>query len=102
MIYVLIAAFSFWFAGVSGVPQGASRWLLKNNIWFNTYEDENHSARYEIRLKPFDCEKCLAFWIGLIYELTNKVHPLEAVLYAGLTSLLAVVIRGLYNRYITT
>lgn len=48
--------------------------------------------------KPFSCEKCLGFWVGLIY-FSIKMQPIETIIiFAAFTSLSAVTLRGLINR----
>lgn len=42
-------------------------------------------------MKPFSCELCMAFWIGLFY-----FHSVEGVFFAFTSSVIAVLI----NRYI--
>ena len=49
MIYIPFIA--FWFACVTGVPQKFRNAFKKD------------------RLRPFDCTKCMAFWLALIHEL---------------------------------
>ena len=51
MIY-LIPFIAFWFTSITGIPQ---RFTLLNHKPFNR--------------KPFNCPKCGAFWLALIYQL---------------------------------
>ena len=54
MPYATIILFTCWFVMFSGVP--------KMILWFvNKYIHNGN------RIRPFDCEKCLAFWISIIY-----------------------------------
>lgn len=51
MIEFLIPFIAFWFANITGIPQRIKKaWKVD-------------------KLRPFDCAKCLSFWISLWYQL---------------------------------
>jgi hypothetical protein len=80
--FILIAAFSFWFAELSTVPQQIV-------IFFEIK-----------RIRPFDCTKCLSFWVALFYGLLYyEVHLV--ILYAGLTSLFAIIFSRIYYKLLS-
>lgn len=93
MIYFLIAAFAYWFAALSGVPQYVS------GVLFNFGVKKKYAGDFmPIRLKPFDCEKCLAFWLAIWYGSFHQQHLWELGLYSGITSLMAIIVSRLYNK----
>jgi hypothetical protein len=80
--FILIAAFSFWFAELSTVPQTLV-------IFFDIK-----------RLRPFDCTKCLSFWSAIGYGLVYyEVHLV--ILYAGLTSLIGIILSRIYYKLLS-
>jgi hypothetical protein len=80
--FILIAAFSFWFAELSTVPQQIV-------IFFEIK-----------RLRPFDCTKCLSFWSAIGYGLVYyEVHLV--ILYAGLTSLAGIILSRIYYKLLS-
>lgn len=44
------------------------------------------------RIKPFDCEFCLAFWIGIISAIYFEKSMVEIIYIGSMASLLALVI----------
>ena len=72
MIIYLLPFIAFWFARVSGIPQG-----FRNVFKLN-------------RFKPFDCSKCMGFWLGLIYQFTDW-QGIDSLLVACFISLVAYV-----------
>lgn len=85
---LLLGAFSYWFAALSGVPD-----YIKGVLFRFGVKKRIGTGHIAIRLKPFDCEKCLAFWLGVINFWGNDFW-----IYAGCTSLLAIVIGLLINK----
>jgi hypothetical protein len=80
--FILIAAFSFWFAELSTIPQTLV-------IFFDIK-----------RLRPFDCTKCLSFWSAIGYGLVYyDVHLV--ILYAGLTSLAGIILSRIYYKLLS-
>ena len=80
--FILIAAFSFWFAELSTIPQQIV-------IFFDIK-----------RLRPFDCTKCLSFWSAIGYGLVYyEVHLV--ILYAGLTSLIGIILSRIYYKLLS-
>jgi hypothetical protein len=80
--FILIAAFSFWFAELSTIPQQIV-------IFFEIK-----------RLRPFDCTKCLSFWSAIGYGLVYyEVHLV--ILYAGLTSLTGIILSRIYYKLLS-
>lgn len=93
MTYVLIAAFSFWFVELTRLPFKLMSWLCDKG-WVKKYYMGQPIPR---RITPFDCTLCLAFWLALAYALaTNPAN----LIYAPLTSMLAVTISLFTNRYL--
>lgn len=89
MQVLIIAAFSYWFAVFSGIPQYISKVLFKFGV-----KKQIGTGYMPIRLYPFDCEKCLAFWLAII----NFWGQSEWWLMAGCASLVAIVIGFIVNR----
>jgi len=46
---------------------------------------------YKLKVKPFTCELCLAFWLSVLY-----FHSLEGVLFSFASGMIAAMI----NRYV--
>jgi len=46
---------------------------------------------YRLKVKPFTCELCLAFWLSVLY-----FHSLEGVLFSFASGMIAAMI----NRYV--
>jgi hypothetical protein len=67
----LIIPFVIWFVGYSKIPQVLHK--IKNLVW-NTD-----------RFRPFDCEKCLAFWMAIAYYHNESLWNI--VLLSGSISL---------------
>jgi hypothetical protein len=67
----LIILFTIWFVGYSGIPFTLHK---LRNLLFETN-----------RFRPFDCEKCLAFWLAIAYYHSEK--PFDLILIAGSISL---------------
>lgn len=53
---------------------------------------------YEHRLKPLDCEACLAFWLGIIFSIFFHKNPLFVPCIGATSSILAVLITKHMNR----
>jgi len=87
-MYILIAIFSYWFAGMSKIP------TYVKNVLFNFGIKKGDLP---IRLKPFDCEKCLAFWMCVWYFLFPKLFPV-IIIYAGCASFAAILIQILISK----
>ena len=83
MPYILIAVFSYWFAGLSGIPNYTKGVL--SNFGIN------------IKLRPFDCERCLAYWLALWFYLFPNYFPM-IIIYAGCASFGAILLFTLFNR----
>lgn len=77
MCVILIGLFAAWFV-ISGIPTYVASVLV------------NFGIRKSYRLKPFDCEKCLGFWLGLM--------PEWSIIDAGISSLIAIVTVIIINR----
>lgn len=70
--------------------------------WFTNlvvafYVDLCIKAKVRVR-KPFGCEKCLGFWMGLIYFLTTLDLSIKVLIFASITSLVSVILSGIVNR----
>ena len=89
MQILILAAFSYWFAAMSGIPIYISGVLFKFGI-----RKKIGTGEMAIRLYPIDCEKCLSFWLGVIYFW----HDDYFLILAGVTSFTAMVIGLLINK----
>lgn len=89
MQILIIAAFSYWFAALSGVPQYISKVLFNFGL-----KREIGTGYLPIRLYPLDCEKCLAFWLSIICFWWEDWF----VIISGVTSLVSMVIGYLINK----
>lgn len=95
MSYIIIGIFSFWFACLSKIPTHISKALnLKKRVIVGGKQAE---VLYTIPL--ITCEKCLAFWLGLGYGLMTT-SVLWALVYAGCTSCLSILISLATNKYL--
>lgn len=97
---VMIAAFAYWFAAESGIPMYIKnvlfRFGVKKKIGYSKIIGTNDTSNpifVPIRLYPIDCEKCLAFWTGVVWFWSLPVT--ELILYAGVCSLGSIVIKTL-------
>ncbi len=71
--YLTIVLGVIWFVKYSEIPQIIQR--VKFVFWKNP------------RLRPFDCEKCLSFWLSLIVD-----HScIWSIAYAGIVSLFTII-----------
>lgn len=89
MIEILSISLIAWYLSVGlGWVQVLKWWLKIKRIRFNMVD----GVMREKRLKPFDCPKCMAFWISLVYFF-KAGEPLPYVLiYAILSSTFAIII----------
>lgn len=71
-MYIQIGILAYWFA-----------WHIMPSVkgWFGLTKS----------LKPFDCEKCLGFWLGLAFAIYTKEHWTTAIIHAGLSSFIAII-----------
>lgn len=90
---ILIAIASAWFTDMSNLPQQLKWWLLKKKLWYK----KQRGVFLERRIKPFDCEKCLSFWLSIIYTTSNNYQWYEVLIYSASTSALALFIIKLYK-----
>lgn len=97
MQIIIIGIAAYWFAALSGIPKYVSNVLFRFGIKkkHNTNTDTTF-AEYStpIRLYPFDCEKCLAFWLGIVYFPFN----FEGVMVSFCCSFVAIVTGLLINK----
>ncbi len=91
---ILISCFCCLFSEFSGIMQWLA-WKLKKIDAYETYVSFGGEAKIAIykpaKLKPFDCAKCLSFWMGLIV-FTMQGEGLMAVYYASICSVLSIYI----------
>ena len=73
----------------------ALSWL--SNLVVSFYVNRCIKRKLPMR-KPFDCEKCLGFYVGIIYFSTQYPLTEESVIFACLTSLSAVLLNGISHR----
>jgi hypothetical protein len=106
MTELLISIFVVWFAELSLLPQNFTDWLMSKSILYKEYDGTSSKVvfnrytdklRIPIRLKPFDCTKCLGFWMGLTYSYFVYDSLLLAVLIGGVCSFISMTISKLYR-----
>ena len=100
---LIIAAFAYWFAVWSGIPTYVKNVLFKFGVkkslgYSKTVGTSDPSTKVyiPIRLLPFDCEKCLAFWLSLINFWDAGL--IENVMLSGCCSLIAIVLTLSINK----
>ena len=91
-VTLLIGLFSLWFASESGIPTYIKTTLFKFGVKKGL--PGVSGAHVPIRLYPFDCEKCLAFWLGILIF----PYTWEGICWAALASLTAIVGKLILNR----
>ncbi len=104
MQILIIGIAAYWFAVLSKVPDYIKQVLFKFGVkkplkqnWVGVIKEPvNFSgpAYTTIRLYPIDCEKCLAFWVGLIYF----PFTFDGVLYSFCASFVAIVTGLIINK----
>ena len=102
---ILIPFFAVWFAEWSNIPQSLSNWLMTKAIFyrevngfkvklrFNTYPEFDAMP---VRLLPFDCAKCLGFWLMVAYSYNEGF--IDCLLMSGVSSLVAMIVSKLINK----
>lgn len=83
----LIACAASLFANLSGVIKQLKWWLMIRGYWYKVAEF-NPGGRTTRSLKPFDCELCMGFWLGIVYFF--MFHPVSIPLNIGLAALSSV------------
>jgi len=78
---IIISICSFWFAELSTIPQTIIQWLDTN------------------RLIPFDCSKCLGFWVGVFYIYGCREY--EFFYLPLLTSFVSIILSRLYYKFLS-
>lgn len=78
-----IACFVYVFIEVADIPYRVKSFLKNRGI-----------TKRMIRLRPFDCEGCLGFWLGITYFYTGLqlTECIQTILLASITSLLSILI----------
>jgi len=77
-----------------GAPEIIAMGWLSNlfvSLWINAMS----KTRVWLTLKPFSCQECMGFWIGLIYAI--YFHE-NIIIFACLSSLVAVGIKAILDR----
>lgn len=80
---LLVAAITIYIVDVSGFTE-SWRHLLERMLHITKMRD----------LPPFDCGKCMTWWVCLIYPMISREISLETIAFATLLSLLSVPIGG--------
>lgn len=94
-----IPVFSVWFVVITGIPRKISGFLYKNRIWikYGTTPDadgEPVNCTMPARIKPLDCESCLAFWLTFIYVFSfNSID--DSILLSGATAFFTIPLKKL-------
>ena len=78
-IAISIPLIAFWWANITGIPQKFRRAFQKDS------------------LKPFDCTKCLSFWLSLFYQLYLG-FTLNSIVVICLSSLASYLIYVLFKK----
>jgi len=96
---ILISVFATWFTEMSFLPQYIKWWLCKAGLWYKTVRPlkGKKPTLIERSIKPFDCDKCLSFWIAVAYTLYIGYNPFEVLLYSAFTSALSITLTKLYK-----
>jgi len=93
MQVLVIGIVAYWFAVQSNIPN-----YIKDVLFNFGVKKKIQGATVDvytpIRLKPFDCEKCLAFWIGI----TWFPFTVEGIALACVSSFVSIVIGILINK----
>lgn len=88
MQVLIIGLVAYWFAVESGIPHYISnvlyRFGISKSVAYTT--DTVHWGKMPIRLYPLDCQKCLGFWLGVIYF----PFTIDGLLLSCVSSLLAI------------
>ena len=66
------------------------------NLFVHFYIHLTRKTNSWVTLKPFSCQECMGFWIGLTYGILKHENLL---IFAGLSSLSAVLISLIINRF---
>ena len=74
MIY-LIPIIAFWFAKITFIPQSIT----------------------VLRRKPFNCSKCMGFWLGLFYQFAEW-KGIDSIIIACLTSFGAYLLEVVFEK----
>lgn len=65
------------------------------NLFVTMYIDLMSKTEKWVTAKPFSCQECMGFWIGLGYAL---YHNENLLIFTGLSSLAAVSIKAILDR----
>lgn len=109
MIEILIPLFAFWFAELSELTDLLTGWLMSRSILYKEFNPIDNTSKVvfnqysllykvPIRLYPFDCTKCLSFWLGGIYNYLMYDNLVLAVFIGGCSSLLGILASKLYSK----
>lgn len=94
---ILISIFATWFTEMSFVPQYVKWVLCDAGIWFKMVKAGKKETFIERSIKPFDCDKCLSFWMAVCYTLYIGYNPFDVLLYSAFTSALSITLTKLYK-----
>ena len=97
MILVL-SAFAFWFAELSGLPQMYVIWAFSK---FSHLKPWIVSTLIKLPNSLFSCPKCLSFWLGAIYFGNESRHIGTTILLAGVTSLIGIIYSRIYYKLLS-
>lgn len=79
---LMISLIVCYIIDVSGITE-----IIKQTIWKWVYGGKLEYKGFTI--KPFDCSRCMCFWVGLIWCLCTAHFQLYHLLYVCLMSLLS-------------
>jgi hypothetical protein len=89
MQVLIIGLVAYWFAVESGIPNYISNVLFRFGVHksISSNIDTTVHGKIPIRLYPLDCQKCLGFWLGVIYF----PFTIDGLLLSCVSSLIAIV-----------
>lgn len=77
-----------------GIPEIISiGWLA--NLFVSFWITIMAKTKNWVSMKPFSCQQCIGFWIGLTFAIYYKEN---IIIFAGLSSLSAVLTKAILDR----
>ena len=68
------------------------------NRIFNRIDTRFSGAKVYKRLKPIDCESCMAWWIAIAHQLYIGTNPIQSILIGAISYFTASYIFKLINK----
>lgn len=108
IITIIIASACFGITFVeSGIPNAVKRFLMRKKIWYkkghlmggNFIPDKTDGTLFTRRIKPFDCEFCMAFWICLtLLHYKAGLLIMESIGYSCISAVITKLTMKIINR----